>query len=73
METIIRSFRTASHALSMAKGRFRLMASAFELPAIDVQLRWRRRFENDAGLNWLRGVVVELFDGYDEVGASSSR
>lgn len=61
---------SVAHAFN-GEGRYRLMALPFELPAIDVQLRWHRRFENDAGLNWLRGVVVELFERRGEVGSSS--
>jgi hypothetical protein len=38
------------------------MELPFELPVIDVQLHWHPRFDNDAGLTWLRRVLVDLFE-----------
>lgn len=64
------------HSVAQAfngESRYRLIELPFELPVIDVQLHWHRRFDNDAGLTWLRRVLVELFERPDEAAASKHR
>ncbi|MHC3823585.1 LysR family transcriptional regulator [Pseudomonas sp. S2_B10] len=40
---------------------YRLLSLPIELPAISVGVYYHSRFSSDAGIAWLRGLLVELF------------
>ena len=42
-------------------GHFKSLKLPFELPASTIKLHWHRRFHEDPGNVWLRGVICELF------------
>jgi DNA-binding transcriptional LysR family regulator len=44
------------------RGRaFRLLALPFDLPAIEVKIHTHVRFSSDAGIQWLRDVLMDMF------------
>ena len=42
-------------------GRFTSLKLPFELPTSTIRMHWHRRYHEDAGNVWLRGVVVDAF------------
>jgi len=40
---------------------FRLLALPFDLPAIEVKIHTHVRFSSDAGIQWLRDVLMDMF------------
>lgn len=42
-------------------GAYELLALPFALPPIDIQLYSHQRFEQDAGIGWLRSTMVAMF------------
>ena len=42
-------------------GHFKSLKLPFDLPASTIKLHWHRRFHEDPGNVWLRGVICDLF------------
>jgi len=42
-------------------GRFKSLKPPVDIPALDVKVHWHERFDQDPGISWLRGVIVELY------------
>jgi DNA-binding transcriptional LysR family regulator len=42
-------------------GRFKSLKCPVDIPALDVKVHWHERFDQDPGIRWLRGVLVELY------------
>lgn len=42
-------------------GAYQLLALPFVLPPIEVKLHWHQRFDNDAGIMWLRATIAAMF------------
>ena len=42
-------------------GRFKSLKPPVDIPALDVKVHWHERFDQDPGISWLRGVLVELY------------
>jgi DNA-binding transcriptional LysR family regulator len=40
---------------------FRLLTLPFDLPAIEVKIHTHVRFSSDAGIQWLRDVLMDMF------------
>jgi DNA-binding transcriptional LysR family regulator len=41
-------------------GRFKALKPPVDIPALDVKVHWHERFDQDPGIAWLRGVLVDL-------------
>ncbi len=42
-------------------GRFRSLRLPVDIPELDVKVHWHERFDQDPGIAWLRGLLVELY------------
>ena len=42
-------------------GRFKSLRLPVDIPQLDVKVHWHERFDQDPGIAWLRGVLVELY------------
>jgi len=42
-------------------GRFKALKPPVDIPALDVRVHWHERFDQDPGIAWLRGVLVDLY------------
>ena len=42
-------------------GRFKSLRPPVDIPALDVKVHWHERFDQDPGMIWLRGLIVELY------------
>jgi len=38
-----------------------MMVPPLRIPGLQTNLYWQRRFHRDAGNQWLRGLMMELF------------
>lgn len=41
--------------------RFHLTSTPLQLPTFDIRVHWHERSRNDAGVQWLRDSIIELF------------
>ncbi len=62
--------RLLGHALA-AQERVQVLEPPVALPAYKVKQHWHERFNADAGSQWLRQTMVELFAGFDAQGTRS--
>ena len=53
-------------------GGYQLLQLPFALPPIEVKLHWHQRFTCDAGMVWLRDMLVRMFCATHGLGASSA-
>ena len=42
-------------------GRFKSLKPPVDIPALDVKVHWHERFDQDPGIAWLRGVLLDLY------------
>jgi DNA-binding transcriptional LysR family regulator len=42
-------------------GRFKSLKPPVDIPALDVKVHWHERFDQDPGMTWLRGLIVDLY------------
>ena len=42
-------------------GRFKALRPPVDIPALEVKVHWHERFDQDSGVSWLRGLIVELY------------
>jgi DNA-binding transcriptional LysR family regulator len=42
-------------------GRFKSLKPPVDIPALDVKVHWHERFDQDPGMIWLRGLIVDLY------------
>jgi DNA-binding transcriptional LysR family regulator len=42
-------------------GRFKSLKPPVDIPALDVKVHWHERFDQDPGITWLRGVLIDLY------------
>jgi len=42
-------------------GRFKSLKPPVDIPALDVKVHWHERFDQDPGIAWLRGLLLDLY------------
>jgi len=42
-------------------GRFKALRPPVDIPVLEVKVHWHERFDQDRGVSWLRGLIVELY------------
>ena len=42
-------------------GRFKALRPPVDIPVLEVKVHWHERFDQDPGVSWLRGLIVELY------------
>jgi len=42
-------------------GRFKSLRLPVDIPQLDVKVHWHERFDQDPGIAWLRGVLIDLY------------
>ena len=42
-------------------GRFKSLKPPVDIPALEVKVHWHERFDQDPGIAWLRGVLIDLY------------
>jgi DNA-binding transcriptional LysR family regulator len=42
-------------------GRFKALKPPVDIPALEVKVHWHERFDQDPGIAWLRGLLIDLY------------
>lgn len=42
-------------------GKFKSLRPPVDIPALEVKVHWHERFDQDPGIIWLRGVILDLY------------